>query len=185
MMSLFRRTAALAAALAVVSSLPATAQQASLAGDLLTDLKEVEEKLVGLARAIPADKYGWRPAEGVRSFAEVMMHVAADNYLMPAGVGAAPPATTGIKAADYKTVQAYESRKATRDEIIADLQVSFAHLRKALEGTTSARLGESVTFFGQQMTVQRLWVLTVTHLHEHLGQGIAYARSNGVKPPWS
>ena len=184
-MSLFRRTAVLAAALAVVSSLPATAQQASLAGDLLTDLKEVEEKLVGLAKAIPADKYGWRPAEGVRSFADVMMHVAADNYLMPAGVGAAPPAATGIKAADYKTVQAYESRKAGRDEILADLQVSFAHLRKALEGTTSARMGESVTFFGQQMTVQKLWVLTVTHLHEHLGQGIAYARSNGVKPPWS
>jgi uncharacterized damage-inducible protein DinB len=111
--------------------------------------------------------------------------VAADNYLMPGGVGVQPPATTGIKVADYKTVQAYESRKASREEIIADLEMSFAHLRKALEGTTSARMGETVTFFGQQMTVQKLWVLTVTHLHEHLGQGIAYARSTGVTPPWS
>ncbi|HEX9166856.1 MAG TPA: DinB family protein [Gemmatimonadales bacterium] len=184
-MSLFRRTAVLAAALAAVTSLPAPAQQAGLAGDLLADLKEVEEKLVGLAKAIPADKYQWRPAEGVRSVGEVMMHVAADNYLMPGGVGMQPPASTGIKVADYKTVQAYENRKASRDEIIADLEVSFAHLRKALEGTTAARMGESVTFFGQQMTVQKLWILTVTHLHEHLGQGIAYARSNGVKPPWS
>ena len=184
-MSPFRRTAVLAAALAAVTSHPAAAQQASLAGDLLTDLKEVEEKLVGLAKAIPADKYQWRPAEGVRSVGEVMMHVAADNYLMPGGVGVRPPAGTGINVADYKTVQAYESRKANRDEIIADLEVSFAHLRKALEGTTAARMGESLTFFGQQMTVQKLWVLTVTHLHEHLGQGIAYARSNGVKPPWS
>lgn len=183
-MSFFRRTVAVAVALAA-TALPAAAQQASLAGDLLTDLKEVEEKLVSLAKAIPADKYGWRPADGVRSIGEVMMHVAADNYLMPAGVGAQPPASTRINAADYKTVQAYESRQAGRDEIIADLEVSFAHLRKALEGTTAARMGESVTFFGQQMTVQKLWVLTVTHLHEHLGQGIAYARSNGVKPPWS
>ncbi len=184
-MSLFRRTAVLAAVLATVATPPVPAQQASLAGDLLTDLKEVEEKLVGLAKAIPADKYGWRPAEAVRSFGEVMMHVAADNYLMPAGVGAVPPASTRINPADYKTVQAYESREAARDEIIADLEVSFAHLRKALEGTSTARMGESVTFFGQQMTVQKLWVLTVTHLHEHLGQGIAYARSNGVKPPWT
>jgi uncharacterized damage-inducible protein DinB len=184
-MRLSRRAFLLAATLAAATAAPAPAQQASLTTDLLADLKEVHEKLAGLAKAIPADKYGWRPAEGVRSVGEVMMHVAADNYLMPGGVGVPAPASTGINTADYKTVQAYERRQATRDEIVADLEASFAHLERALQGTTSARMGETVTFFGQQMTAQRVWVATVTHLHEHLGQAIAYARSNGVTPPWS
>ena len=184
-MRLTRRVVLLAAALTAATSLPARAQQASLATDLMADLKEVHEKLAGLARAIPADKYAWRPAEGVRSVGEVLTHVAADNYLMPGGVGVPAPASTGINVADYKTVQAYEQRKVTRDEIVADLDASFSHLEKALQGTTAARMGETVTFFGQQTTAQRMWVATVTHLHEHLGQMIAYARSNGVTPPWS
>jgi hypothetical protein len=42
-----------------------------------------------------------------------------------------------------------------------------------------------LSVFGSSMTGLDLWVLTTTHLHEHLGQLIAYARSNGVVPPWS
>lgn len=38
--------------------------------------------------------------------------------------------------------------------------------------------------FGQSFTMQQGWIMATTHLHEHLGQMIAYARSNGVKPPW-
>ena len=167
---------------------PAHAQEPArkgLMGDLLADVAEVESKLVGLARAIPTDKYGWRPAEGVRSVGEVVMHVAADNYLIPAGVGAVPPAATGIKADDYATVQAYERKVPARDAAIGAMQESFAHLKKAMAGTTDARLGETISVFGQSMTVQALWILATTHLHEHLGQMIAYARSNGVTPPWS
>ena len=140
--------------------------------------------VLGLARAIPADKYGWRPGQGVRSVSEVLMHVAADNYLLPAAVGHAADPSTGIKGDDYKTAQAYERRQLSRDSTIAELERSFAHLRKSLSSTTPARLGEQVTMFGQKFTVQQTWILTATHLHEHLGQLIAYARSNGVTPPW-
>ena len=54
-----------------------------------------------------------------------------------------------------------------------------------LQSTTSAKMGEQVKLFGQPFTMQRAWILGTTHLHEHLGQLIAYARTNGVKPPWS
>ncbi|MDQ3348639.1 MAG: DinB family protein [Acidobacteriota bacterium] len=182
---------ALAAALAV-TALPAAAQQPTRAGtaptgltaDLLTDIAQVEQKLVGLARAIPADKYSWRPGEGVRSVGEVLMHVAADNYLLPAALGHAAAPATGIKGDDYKTAQAYERRQLGRDSTIAELERSFAHLKKALGATPAARLTAPVALFGQQSTVQRTWLLTATHLHEHLGQLIAYARSNGVAPTW-
>ncbi|MBA3341944.1 MAG: hypothetical protein H0T48_08910 [Gemmatimonadaceae bacterium] len=51
--------------------------------------------------------------------------------------------------------------------------------------TTDANLNQNIKFFGQDWSRQRAMILTVTHLHEHLGQLIAYARSNNVTPPWS
>ena len=157
----------------------------SVTADLLADLTAMEKKFIDLAREIPAAKYGWRPGEGVRSVGEVYLHLASDNYLIPAALGFAPPAETGIVGGDYKTAQAFEMRKLDRDSIVAEVERSFAFVKNALNGTTPAKLGESVTLFGQPFTGQSTWILAVTHLHEHLGQMIAYARSNGVKPPWS
>ena len=177
---------ALVAATALALAVPCGAQQrAGVMGDLATDVAQVEEKLVGLARAMPASKQGWRPAPGVRSVGEVFMHVAADNYLMPSAVGIAPDPATGIKPAEYATVTAYENRRVPRDSMLASLQQSFAHLKKAMADTPDARLDERVKFFGQDMSVRQVWVVTTTHLHEHLGQAIAYARTNGVVPPWT
>ena len=190
------RKFALAAALVAAAALPAAAQQPAgaataaapapgLTADLLTDIDQLEKKVLGLARAIPADKYAWRPAQGVRSVGEVLMHVAADNYLLPSSMGHAADPKTGIKGDDYKAAQAFERRQLSRDSTIAELERSFAHVRKSLSGTTATRLGEQVPMFGQKFTVQQAWIMTATHLHEHLGQLIAYARSNGVTPPWS
>ena len=69
---------------------------------------------MALAKAIPAEKCDWRPGAGVRSVGEVVRHVAADNYLIPAGLGYAADASTGIKGDDYKTAMAFEARKWTR-----------------------------------------------------------------------
>ena len=179
---------------ALLSPAPAAAQQpaaapapasATLGADLLADIDDVEKKILGLARAIPADKYGWRPGQGVRSVSEVLMHVAADNYLLPALVGHAPDPATGIRGDDYKTAQAFERRTLDRDATLATLERSFAHLRSSLTGTPAARFAEPVSLFGQPSTVQRTWILTAAHLHEHLGQLIAYARINGIAPPWA
>ena len=174
-----------AAAIFAVSAASAAAQPAPVVADLIQDVTQLEQKLVSLAKAMPADKFDWRPGTGVRSFGEVVMHVAADNYLIPATVGIDADASTGIKGTDYKTAVAYEQRKLARDAAIAEMEKSFAHLKKAMQGTTSQRLGEKVTMFGQSFTMQQTWILATTHLHEHLGQAIAYARTNGVKPPWS
>jgi len=180
-----RPTLTVGALLALMAG-PGVAQQpAGLMADLLRDVSQVQEKLVGLANAMPEANYGWRPGQGVRSVGEVFQHVAADNYLIPALLGTAPPASTGIKADNYKTVQDYETRKADRATIIADLEKSFAHLKKTMGETPAAKLGDEASFFGQKMTLQQAWILATTHLHEHLGQAIAYARSNGIVPPWS
>ena len=192
-----RTRLALAVALIATTALPAAAQHdahagadstaraTGLAADLLKDIDDVESKIVGLARAIPADKYGWRPAEGVRSVGEVLMHVAADNYLLPAAIGHAADAASGVRGDDYKTAQAFEQRKLDKDAAIAAVEHSFAYLRKALSATPSDGMSKQASLFGQTFTGQQAWIMTTTHLHEHLGQLIAYARSNGVVPPWS
>ena len=69
--------------------------------------------------------------------------------------------------------------------MVDELEASYKHLHQAMGLTTDANAAEMIKFFGQDWTRQRAMVLTVTHLHEHLGQAIAYARSNNVVPPWS
>ena len=156
----------------------------SLMVDLMKDVSELEKKVIGLARAIPAAQYDWRPGAGVRSVGEVLQHIAADNYLLPLAFGIAADPATGITT-DYKTVQAYETRKATPQEIVSALEKSFVHLRNSMASANAQQLSSSYKFFGQDFTGQSLWILTTTHLHEHLGQMIAYSRTNNVKPPWS
>src|SRR5262245_1724547 len=163
----------------------AHAQGGGVMTDLLKDMKEVEEKVLGLAKAMPDASWTWRPGTGVRSVGEVYQHIATDNYLLPAMLGTPAPAATGIKGNDYKTAQAYETRKADRAAVMADLEASFAFLRKAMEAQSDAALTKEITVFGRKTTARETWILTVTHLHEHLGQAIAYARSNNVTPPWS
>ena len=179
----------LQAALAVACALPAAAQPAPAAGsltaDLLADINEVQKKFVDLAKASPVDKYEWRPGAGVRSVNEVVLHVASDNYLIPAALGFTPDPATGIKGEDYKTAMAFEQRKMSRDAAIAELEKSFAFLKQSLQNTPAAKMGDQVKLFGQPFTMQRAWILGTTHLHEHLGQLIAYGRTNNVKPPWS
>jgi uncharacterized damage-inducible protein DinB len=170
-------------------ALPAAAQHAhhasTVIADLRADVEEVEKKMLGLARAIPEDKYSWRPAAGIRSIGEVLLHVAADNYLIPAALGFQADASTGIKGDDYKTALAFEKRAMNKAATIAELEKSFAHLKKTMSDTPDARLSQSASMFGMNLTGQKAWIMATTHLHEHLGQMIAYARSNGVVPPWS
>jgi len=162
---------------------PSGAGGSTVASDLLSDLSTVETKIVDLATAIPENKYNWQP-DSARSVRRVLLHVAADNYLMPAMLGFTPDPATGITT-DYATGVAFEARDLPKDSIVAELRKSFAFVKQSLQGTTATAMTGPVTMFGQPFTGQSAWILAVTHLHEHLGQLIAYARTNGVKPPWS
>lgn len=172
------KTIALLAA-AVVSLASAAAGQATSApkgvrADMLAQLDDAASKLEQLAGAIPEDKLSWRPTQGVRSVGEVVMHVTGGNYylLSFAGVKAPADAPQGENAAN-------------RAEAIAQLKRSFDHVRNAIRSLSDADLDKPATMFGQQTTYRNVYFTTVTHAHEHLGQLIAYARSNGVTPPWS
>ena len=153
--------------------------------DLAKDVADVGKKMVDLAKAMPEGTLTWRPTAGVRSVREVLLHIAGENYLIPSFMGTPIPPEIGIVGTDLKTVDAYEKRVVTKDQAVSDLEASFTQLQKAMSVDSNATLGTEVDFFGTKMSRQAAWIGTVTHLHEHLGQAMAYARSNKVAPPWS
>jgi uncharacterized damage-inducible protein DinB len=172
------------AALLIVAA-PASAQdRQGVMGELLKDVTEVENKVVALAKAMPESAWAWKPSAPARSTGEVFLHVAADNYFLPAMIGIAAPAETGITK-EYKTAAAFEKKSMGRDAVIAEVQKSFAFLKKSMSETPDAKLDAAVDMFGRKNTNRGVWIMTATHLHEHLGQLIAYARANNVVPPWS
>ena len=170
------------AALLVVST-PAAAQQGVM-GELLKDVTEVENKVVSLAKAMPESAWAWKPSAPARSTGEVFLHVAADNYFMPALLGIATPAETGVTK-EYKTAVAFEKKSMGRDAVIAEVQKSFAFLKKSMSETPDAKADAAVEMFGRKSTTRGVWLSATTHLHEHLGQLIAYARATNIVPPWS
>jgi uncharacterized damage-inducible protein DinB len=173
-------TLLLVPSLAFAQQAPAKAASPSVNGkgfraEFLSDLDEVQDKITKLAAAVPAEKYAWRPADGVRSISEVYMHIAGGNYFLATFVNVQPPSTMPKdieKIGDKKTVQ-------------AELQKSFDHIRTIVKNTPEGDFDKQVTLFGKPTTERAVFSTILNHLHEHLGQSIAYARMNGVVPPWS
>lgn len=163
--------------LALVAA-PATAQ--TFQSEVANDLRAVADKYVSLARAMPMSDYDWRPADGVRSVSEVFMHVAGANLGLPSMfMGVAPP--------DGYAQEWFGSAEEISDkgEVVRHLQTSFDHLISVVEGLSEEDLQRPVTVFGRDTNWMGAAMLLQTHTHEHLGQAIAYARINGVVPPWS
>jgi hypothetical protein len=158
---------------------------APIVSELLTEWRAAGEKTVALARAFPPRALDWRPSAGTRSAGEVIVHVTGSNYWLAAVAGVPAPAATGLSGDSEATAIAYDARRPPPDSALAELAASIAHVEKGLLALTPDRFGVVVTLEGRSRTILATWVHTVTHAHEHLGQLIAYARANGIVPPWS
>ncbi len=145
--------------------------------EVLAEVMIQEDKFTRLAEAIPADKYTWRPAADVRSFAEVFLHVSAANYNIYQAVGTPPPAGLDVKSLEKSTTD--------KAKIIATLKDSFAHAKGAIKALPDADLDKSMDWFGGKNTDRGVLLFVVRHGAEHLGQSIAYARVAGIVPPWT
>jgi uncharacterized damage-inducible protein DinB len=149
--------------------------------DYLQLLDRAEKELTQLAEAMPDKKMTWRPAKGVRSVSEVYLHAAGAGYFMLSKAGREMPAD--VKALwDAKKWESQTTSRAAVKEIIGK---SFAFVRQQLNATSDADFDKKVEFFGREVTQRALFMVVLDHFSEHLGQSIAYARMNGVTPPWS
>ena len=162
-----------------VSDVPA----APPAADILLSLSDSERKVMALAKAVPEDKYSWRPGPGVRSIGEVFIHIASANHLL------LNISSSSLSVEDLgKAIAAqskFEREGASKARTLEMLTESFAAVRKALETATAGSLARDADFFGTATTQRGVLVMLNTHIGEHLGQAIAYARMNGITPPWS
>jgi uncharacterized damage-inducible protein DinB len=136
----------------------------------------VSQQLTALAETIPAEKYSWRPAPGVRSVSEVFMHIAIANFALLSFTGPKMPAdmSNGLE----KTV----TKKA---DVIDWLKRSLAAVKTARAQLKPGDLERKVKIDGKTVTVDGMYLRIIIHDNEHMGQLIAYARMNGIVPPWS
>ncbi|HEV2467867.1 MAG TPA: DinB family protein [Candidatus Sulfotelmatobacter sp.] len=141
------------------------------------ELTHVTSQLLALAQATPADKFGWRPAAGVRSTSEVYMHIAVANlyYLSVVGKEIMP---SEIKPGFEKSVTA-------KADVISWLKRSLDAARDARAKETPKELERKVEFFQRSTTADAVYLRLIIHCNEHMGQLVAYARMTGVTPPWS
>ena len=150
----------------------------------LMDLDTLHSKILALANAIPAEKYSWRPAAGVRSVSEVLMHVAGEwYYWTPASVGGKAPADYPAARAELMAKLTGLEKITTKAEVIDQLNKSYAHCKAQVSGADPAKL--TAKYDPWKIPLDAAALAMAGDLHEHLGQLIAYSRSVGVKPPWS
>ena len=167
----------------LLASHPLYAQDASaptgFRGEFLGLFEMEAGKIAQLASAVPEDKYSWRPAEGVRSVAEVYMHIAGANEMFASMISG--------EEIDLKAVMAKEKSTTAKADIEKHLAASIEKVKETVKKMSDADLEKSVTISFIPLTTSARGVLLIvmSHVSEHLGQSIAYARSNNITPPWT
>jgi hypothetical protein len=158
-------------------ALPKEAAAAAKA-TFIADLDVMRAKFVGLAEAFPQDKYTWRPMDGVRSVSEVLMLIASEGY------GFAPTALGG-KPGLAREEMGGLSKITDKTQVLDHLNKAFAHAKKELEAIDPATITGKRRVMGQERNAFEIVMAVGGDMHEHLGQLIAYARTNHIVPPWS
>lgn len=131
---------------------------------------------------MPADKYSFVPTngefKGVRTFAEMVKHVAANNYVDAAALlRERPPIDVGERDNGPDSVR-------SKAEILRFVRDSFEYLQKAIGMVNQGNLMERVEFPGSQAGIPRLMIIDSAMVHpwDHYGQMIEYLRMNGIDP---
>jgi uncharacterized damage-inducible protein DinB len=159
--------------LAVALMLPlAQAQLSRMQAAFGKDAGTLSDKFTGLARVM-SGKYDWKPGQGVRSVGDVFNLIVTENSMLVGVLSGTP--NTGAKPAPITDPQKLQEA----------LKASYVNLQKAITGLSDNDLQTTVKLFGRDWTKQDALMHILADQHEHLGQSLAYARSNGVVPPWS
>jgi uncharacterized damage-inducible protein DinB len=135
-----------------------------------------QDQVLQLAEAFPEEKYDWRPSEGVNSVGEAFLHVASANYFFASKLGFAPPEDIDMMSIGKIT---------GKENIISALKKSNEFVRDIFTKVEDDSLDDEVDFGFMKMNTLSGLLIIMEHNGEHKGQLIAYARSNGIVPPWS
>jgi len=161
-----------ALAVAPMAPLAHAQKQAALQAAFAEDAGTLSDKFAGLARVM-SGKYDWKPGEGVRSVGDVFNLIVFENGLLAGVLSGSPNA--GARPAPITDPEKLQEA----------LKTSYVNLQRAITGLSDNDLRTTVKLFGRDWTKRDAIMHVLQDQHEHLGQSIAYARTNGVVPPWS
>lgn len=145
--------------------------------EILDHFQRSSYKISELARVMPQEKFSWAPGEGVMEVGEVYMHIARYNFMyLDQNLGIAPP-----DGFDYADIESLRDKEKVRE--IHDMSVR--HVVEHVGALTAADLDGETELYGRRVQGWAVLLQLVSHMNEHVGQSVAYARMNGIVPPWS
>ena len=155
---------------------PQTANQPPSTNPLSSELKQmytgVKNNHLKMAEKMPEEHYGFKPTADIRTFGQLVAHVADSQARTCSAVSGEPKA---INAA----------AKTTKADLVAALKESFALCDKAFDSLTDAKAGEMVTMGQRQRSKLGALAGTVSHSNEEYGYMAVYLRLKGIVPPSS
>ncbi len=159
------------------SQAPAPASTADPASAALRQFYNgAKRNLLRGAEKMPEEGYAFQPTPEVRTFGQLVAHVADGQYLLCSSAKGEPsPVTLGE----------LEKTKTTKADLTAALQAAFEYCDPVFAALTDAQLGDKVQFFGRESTKSRPLTLAVAHSWEHYGNMVTYLRMKGIVPPSS
>ena len=134
----------------------------------------VSGEVIAAAQKMPEDNYSFKPTPDVRSFGQLVGHVADAQY-----------GFCGLASGEPVAPKDIEKTKTSKADLVAALQDAVAFCGKAYSGMTDAHGSEMVKFMN--FNLARLSVLSVNtaHADEHYGNMVTYLRMKGIVPPSS
>ena len=147
----------------------------SLSKETVASFQRATNEILGIAEAMPADKYGFKPAGAeISSFGDQLMHVTAIVQRF-------------VDAAKGTKTEAAHHGAMAKPEVIGLLKKTFQSAQEMITPLTDAQLLEPVKFPFGDRTVTRatFWQGPLYQLRNHYGQLVVYLRMNGIVPPAS
>lgn len=167
---------ALAVALAVSPTL-AQGVPTQIRDEMMGQFANSSFKMDALSEAMPVELYGWSAGEGLMTVATVYAHIARYNFMYLSD-------NLGIPAPDGVDWQNLESL-TDKGKIVDALKLSIEHVKTEVGKMTEDDLTATTTLYGREVPGWAVLTQLVAHMNEHVGQAVAYARVNGIAPPWS
>jgi len=158
---------ALVCATALMAQNPLVTETKAMHDSIKTNLLKSAEKM-------PEENYSFKPTPEVRSFAQLIGHVADAQYLFCAPV-----------KGEKRTPPGIEKSKTSKADLTAALQEAFAYCESAYAGLTDAQAAESIKFFGRDRSKLGVLNFNAAHNNEHYGNVVTYMRLKGLVPPSS
>lgn len=188
-MTMTKRSMLMLAAALLVLPAAVTAQRGGGRGaamqawqnEAVADLEQMRDKFLSLAEAFPEDTWDWAPMEGTRSVRDVMVLMVAEGHIFPAMWGTAPAAG----AADGFGPEIGRVTAMSKADVITEMESSLNYMVESIRSMTGAQRNAEASWFGTATTGAGAVTHALVDMHEHLGQSIAYARTNQIVPPWS